>query len=113
MKWVWGARLECQVLQLRLDAPHAEAVGERRKHVQRLAGGGGRGAGGQRGHAAHVLQPVGQLDKHRARVRHRQQHRRQPLRELRLGPPAARLQRVAVHLRAARRVGARRLERAP
>ena len=67
--------LERQVLELPLDLPDTQALGQRGVDLHRLAGDALLLLGRQRAERAHVVQPVGELDEHDADVlRHRQQH---------------------------------------
>ena len=81
-------RLEAQLLELGLDRVDAEAIGDRRVDLQRLARDGaalGRRHGAER---AHVVRAVGELDHDDADVaHHRQQHLAEAL-GLRLGAAA-------------------------
>ena len=66
---------EAQVLQLGLDPVHAEALGDRRVDLQRLAGDAPARLRRHRVERAHVVQAVGELDQDHAQVaRHRQHH---------------------------------------
>lgn len=68
-------RLETEVLQLALDQAHAQALGDGRVDLQRLAGDAAARFAALRTQRAHVVQAVGQLDHDHAQVaRHRQQH---------------------------------------
>ncbi len=68
-------RLEAQVLQLALDQAHAQALGDGRVDLQRLAGDAAARFAALRAQRAHVVQAVSQLDHDHAQVaRHRQQH---------------------------------------
>jgi hypothetical protein len=70
-----------EVLQLRLDLRHAEAVGERRVDVQRLLGNLLGLLGRQVAERAHVVEAVGELDHEHADVaRHRHHHLAEVLR---------------------------------
>jgi len=61
---------EGQILQLPLELPDTEAVGDRSKDLQRLAGNGLLSFRGQCPERPHVVQAVGQLDDHHADVIH-------------------------------------------
>ena len=66
---------EREVLELPLHRRHPEAVGQRREHLECLAGLLGLLLRLEEAHRAHVVQPVGQLDDQHARVaRHRDDH---------------------------------------
>jgi ketosteroid isomerase-like protein len=66
---------ERQFLQLAVERVQAQAVGDRRIDVERLARDARRFSGAHRVQRAHVVQPVGELDQDDAHVaRHRQQH---------------------------------------
>ena len=54
--------LEGEVLELPLDLPDAEALGQRGVDLHRLAGDTGPLLGRQRGQRTHVVEPIGQLD---------------------------------------------------
>ena len=70
-----------QVLELPLEAPHAQAVGERRVDVQRLAARSLLPLGRQVLERAHVVEAVGELDEDDADVLgHRQEHLAEVLR---------------------------------
>ena len=74
---------ERQVLELVLEAAHAQAVGDRRVDLHRLLGDGHLALVGEVLQRAHVVQPVGELDQHHAQVAdHRQQHLAEGLRLL-------------------------------
>ena len=66
--------LERQVLQRRLEVPHAQAVGQRRPHVHRLARQPVALGSGQRAQRAHVVQPVRHLHQQRVVAAHGHQH---------------------------------------
>ncbi len=67
--------LESQVLELALEQPHAQAVGDRRVDVHRLARDLAPLFGREVLERAHVVEPVGELDEDHAQVRdHRQDH---------------------------------------
>ena len=67
--------LEGQVLELPLDLPDAQALGERRVDLGGLARDAQLLVDGQRAQRAHVVQPVGELDEDDADVlRHGQEH---------------------------------------
>ena len=67
--------LEREVLELPLDLPDAEPLGQRRVDLHRLAGDALLLLRRQRVQRAHVVEPVGELDEDDADVlRHRQQH---------------------------------------
>ena len=67
--------LEGQVLELPLDLPDAQPLGQRRIDLGSLARNALLLLGRQGRDRAHVVQPIGQLDEHDADVlRHRQQH---------------------------------------
>ena len=67
--------LEREVLELPLDLPDPEALGERRVDLERLARDPELLLRRQRGERAHVVEPVGELDEHDADVvGHRQEH---------------------------------------
>ncbi len=71
---------EGQVLQLPLDLPDAQAAGQRRVDVQRLARDAPLLLGAHVAQGAHVVQPVGQLDQHHAHIAdHGQEHLAQAL----------------------------------
>jgi len=61
---------ESQVLQLPLELPDTQAVGQRREHVHRLAGDARLALRLQVTEGAHVVQPVRQLDDDDAQVVH-------------------------------------------
>ena len=65
---------KCQVLQLGLEAPHAQAVGHHGIHLERLSRQRLLALARQRPDRAHVVDAVGQLDQHGAHVLHRHQH---------------------------------------
>ena len=67
--------LEREVLQLPLDLPDPEALGQRRVDLHRLAGDAELLLGRQPVQGPHVVEPVGELDEDDPDVlRHRQQH---------------------------------------
>ena len=67
--------VEGEVFELALQAPHAEAVGDRRVDLHRLLGDGNALLLGQELQRAHVVEPVGQLDQDDAEVAdHGQEH---------------------------------------
>ena len=67
--------LEREVLELPLDLPDPEPLGQRRVDLHRLAGDALLLLDRQRAQRAHVVQPVGELDEDDADVlRHRQEH---------------------------------------
>ena len=68
-------RAEAQVLQLRLDQAHAQALGDRRVDVQGFLGDALARLDTLRAQRAHVVQAIGELDHDHAQVaRHGQQH---------------------------------------
>ncbi len=68
-------RGEREVLELPLDRVHAEPVGQRGQHLERLAGLALLLVRRQEAQRAHVVQPVGELDDQHARVAgHRDDH---------------------------------------
>ena len=81
-------RLEAELLELGLDRVDAEAVGDRRVDLQRLARDGAALGRRHRAERAHVVRAVGELDHDDADVaHHRQQHLAEAL-GLRLGAAA-------------------------
>ncbi len=67
--------LEAEVLELPLDLPDPEPLGQRRVDLHRLAGDALLLLGLEVAERAHVVQPVGELDQHDADVvRHREEH---------------------------------------
>jgi hypothetical protein len=67
--------LEAEIVELPLDLPDAEPVGQRRIDLARLASDGLRAGGIERGEGSHVVEAVGQLDQDDAEVlRHGEEH---------------------------------------
>jgi hypothetical protein len=66
---------EGEILEFPLDGVHAQPVGQRREHLERLARLALLLLGRQEAQRAHVVQPVGELDHQHARVAgHRHDH---------------------------------------
>mmetsp|Transcript_16890 Transcript_16890/g.43810 ORF Transcript_16890/g.43810 Transcript_16890/m.43810 type:complete len:694 (-) Transcript_16890:1034-3115(-) len=70
-------RVKGIVFQLRLERPHAQAVGKRREQLQRLTSGGGALRRPAAADGAHAVDALRQLDEHHAHVGHGEQHRTQ------------------------------------
>ena len=84
--------LEAEVLELPLELPDAQALGQRRVDLGGLAGDALLLLDGQRAQGAHVVQPVGELDEDDADVlRHGQEHLADVLGLLLLVGPGAEL----------------------
>ena len=84
--------LEAEVLELPLELPDAQALGERRVDLRGLAGDALLLLDGQGAQGAHVVEPVGELDEDDADVlRHGQEHLADVLGLLLLVGPGAEL----------------------